>query len=178
MSTVKLVLGTSAATALAVAALAGCAKTTGSAAAAPASSSPAASAAATASAAASAAASGASSGGGGTSASGTACTTSDLSLEVIQGAQTQPGTTGSFYIQLANTSAQTCTLYGYPGVDLANSSGASLGMKDDWTVKNAMSGGESVQTLAPNAASAAYVTYPTAPSSQTTGDPVAVEVRV
>jgi hypothetical protein len=167
--------------ALTVAALAGCASSSSSsssAAAAPASSTPAASAAATASAAASAAASGASSSGGGTSASGTACTTSDLSLEVIQGAQTPPGTTGSFYIQLANTSNQTCTLDGYPGVDLVNSSGASLGMKDDWTVKNAMSGGESVQTLAPNAASASYVTYPTAPASQTKGDPVAVEVRV
>jgi len=168
MSTVKLALGTSAAMALTVAALAGCASS---------SSSSSSSAAATASAAASVAPSGASGGGSGTSASGTACTTSDLSLQVIQGAQEQ-SSTGGFYIQLTNTSTQTCTLYGYPGVDLESSSGASLGMKDDWTVKNAMSGGESTQKLAPNAASAAYVTYAAASGSATTGDPVAVEVRV
>jgi len=178
MSTVKLVLGTSAATVLTVAALAGCAKTTSSAAAAPASSSPATAAsspAASASVAASAAPSGAS--GGGTGASGTACLTSGLSLQVIQGAQAE-SSTASFYIQLTNISAQTCTLYGYPGVDLASSNGASLGMKDDWTLKNSMSGGEKTQTLAPNTSSAAYVTYVSAPASQTAGDPLATEVRV
>jgi hypothetical protein len=179
MSTVKLVLGTSAATVLTVAALAGCAKTTSSAAAAPASSSLATAASsptASASVAASAAPSGAS--GGGAGASVTACLTSDLSLQVIQGAQAEGSSTRDFYIQLTNTSAQTCTLYGYPGVDFASSNGASLGMKDDWTLKNSMSGGAHTQTLAPNTSSAAYVTYVSAPASQTAGDPLATEVRV
>jgi hypothetical protein len=66
---------------------------------------------------------------------------------LIQGAQEQ-SSTGSFYIQLTNVSAGTCTLYGFPGVDLVGGNGASLGMKDVWTVRLAMSGSEKVQTLA------------------------------
>jgi hypothetical protein len=183
MSTVKLALGTSAA-ALTLAALAGCASGTSSATAASATSpaasagsSPAVSASAPAAGAASAASSEAQVSEAGTGASSTACRTSDLSLQVIQGAQAQSSTEG-FYIQLINVSAGTCTLYGFPGVDLVGSNGASLGMKDVWTVKLAMSGGEKTQTLAPNTASAAYVTYAAEPAAQTTGDPRAAEVRV
>ena len=181
MNTVKLTLGTSAAMTLAVAALAGCSSGTTSASAA-ASTSPAAAAsaaAASAAAAASTSVSAASDASAGTTASarGTACRTSDLSLQVIQGAQEQ-SSPGSFYIQLANVSASTCTLYGFPGVDLVGSNGTSLGIKDVWSDQLAMSGGEKVQTLAPGAASAAFVTYAVKPAAQTTGDPRAVEVRV
>ena len=181
MNTVKLTLGSSAAMTLAVAALAGCSSGTTSASA-PASTSPAAAAstaAASAAAAASTSVSAASDASAGTTASarGTACRTSDLSLQVIQGAQEQ-SSPGSFYIQLANVSASTCTLYGFPGVDLVGSNGTSLGIKDVWSDQLAMSGGEKVQTLAPGAASAAFVTYAVKPAAQTTGDPRAVEVRV
>lgn len=181
MNTVKLTLGTSAAMALAVAALAGCGSGTTPASAA-ASTSPAAAAntaAASAPAAASTSVSAASDASAGTTAgaSGTACRTSDLSLQVIQGAQDQ-SSPGSFYIQLANVSSGTCTLYGFPGVDLTGSDGTSLGMKDVWSDQLAMSGGEKVQTLAPGAASAAFVTYAVKPAAQTAGDPRAVEVRV
>jgi hypothetical protein len=181
MNTVKLTLGTSAAMALAVAALAGCSSGTTPASAA-ASTSPAAAAntaAASAPAAASTSVSAASDASAGTTAgaSGTACRTSDLSLQVIQGAQNQ-SSPGSFYIQLANVSSGTCTLYGFPGVDLTGSDGTSLGMKDVWSDQLAMSGGEKVQTLAPGAASAAFVTYAVKPAAQTAGDPRAVEVRV
>ena len=181
MNTVKLTLGTSAAMTLAVAALAGCSSGT-TPASAPASTSPAAAAstaAASAAAAASTSVSAASDASAGTTASarGTACRTSDLSLQVIQGAQEQ-SSPGSFYIQLANVSSSTCTLYGFPGVDLVGSNGTSLGIKDVWSDQLAMSGGEKVQTLAPGAASAAFVTYAVKPAAQTTGDPRAVEVRV
>jgi hypothetical protein len=181
MNTVKLTLGTSAAMALAVAALAGCSSGTTPASAA-ASTSPAATAstaAAGAPASASTSVSAASDASAGTTAgaSGTACRTSDLSLQVIQGAQDQ-SSPGSFYIQLANVSSSTCTLYGFPGVDLTGSDGTSLGMKDVWSDQLAMSGGEKVQTLAPGAASAAFVTYAVKPAAQTAGDPRAVEVRV
>jgi hypothetical protein len=181
MNTIKLTLGSSAAMALTVAALAGCSSGTTSASAA-ASTSPAAAAstvAASAAAAASTSVSAASDASAGTTASarGTACRTSDLSLQVIQGAQEQ-SSPGSFYIQLANVSASTCTLYGFPGVDLVGSNGTSLGIKDVWSDQLAMSGGEKVQTLAPGAASAAFVTYAVKPAAQTTGDPRAVEVRV
>jgi hypothetical protein len=181
MNTVKLTLGTSAAMALAVAALAGCSSGTTPASAA-ASTSPAAAAstaAAGAPASASTSVSAASDASAGTTAgaSGTACRTSDLSLQVIQGAQDQ-SSPGSFYIQLANVSSSTCTLYGFPGVDLTGSDGTSLGMKDVWSDQLAMSGGEKVQTLAPGAASAAFVTYAVKPAAQTAGDPRAVEVRV
>jgi hypothetical protein len=174
-------LGTSAAMTLAVAALAGCSSGT-TPASADASTSPAAgasTAAASAAAAASTSVSAASDASAGTTASarGTACRTSDLSLQVIQGAQEQ-SSPGSFYIQLANVSASTCTLYGFPGVDLVGSNGTSLGIKDVWSDQLAMSGGEKVQTLAPGAASAAFVTYAVKPAAQTTGDPRAVEVRV
>jgi hypothetical protein len=181
MNTIKLTLGSSAAMALTVAALAGCSSGTTSASAA-ASTSPAAAAstaAASAAAAASTSVSAASDASAGTTASarGTACRTSDLSLQVIQGAQEQ-SSPGSFYIQLANVSSSTCTLYGFPGVDLVGSNGTSLGIKDVWSDQLAMSGGEKVQTLAPGAASAAFVTYAVKPAAQTTGDPRAVEVRV
>jgi Protein of unknown function (DUF4232) len=178
MSTVKLVLGTTAAAALTVTVLAGCASGTTSTTA-PASSTPAASGGASAAAAAAAtSAAPAGTAAAAPSAGGSkACATSDLSLQVIQGAQEQ-SSTGSFYIQLTNVSGATCTLYGFPGIDLAGSDGASLGMKDVWTVKNAMSGGEHTQTLAPNTSSAAFVTYPTEPAAQTKGDPQAAEVRV
>ena len=180
MNTVKLTLGSSAAMALTVAALAGCSSgTTPASAAASTSPSAAASTAASAAAAASTSVSAASDASAGTTASarGTACRTSDLSLQVIQGAQEQ-SSPGSFYIQLANISSSTCTLYGFPGVDLVGSNGTSLGIKDVWSDQLAMSGGEKVQTLAPGAASAAFVTYAVKPAAQTTGDPRAVEVRV
>jgi Protein of unknown function (DUF4232) len=182
MNTVKLALGTSAAMALAVASLAGCnSGTTPASAAASTSPAAAASTAAAASAptSASTSVSAASDASAGTpvSASGTACRTSDLSLQVIQGAQEQ-SSPGSFYIQLANVSSGTCTLYGFPGVDLTGSDGTSLGMKDVWSDQLAMSGGKKVQTLAPGAASAAFVTYAVKPAAQTAGDPRAVEVRV
>jgi hypothetical protein len=181
MNTVKLTLGTSAAMVVTVAALAGCSSGTTPASAA-AGTSPAAAAstaAASAPAAASTSVSAASAASAGTkaSASGTACRTSDLSLQVIQGAQEQ-SSPGGFYLQLANVSSSTCTLYGFPGVDLVGSDGTALGMKDVWSDQLAMSGGEKVQTLAPGAASAAFVTYAVKPAAQTTGDPRAVEVRV
>ena len=182
MNTIKLTLGSSATMALTVAALAGCSSGGTTSASAAASTSPAAAAstaAASAAAAASTSVSAASDASAGTTASarGTACRTSDLSLQVIQGAQEQ-SSPGSFYIQLANVSASTCTLYGFPGVDLVGSNGTSLGIKDVWSDQLAMSGGEKVQTLAPGAASAAFVTYAVKPAAQTTGDPRAVEVRV
>ena len=43
---------------------------------------------------------------------------------MIQGAQEQ-SSTGSLYVQLANVSSGTCTLYGFPGVDLVGSNGTS-----------------------------------------------------
>jgi len=187
MGTLKFVLGTSAATVLAAAALAGCgrgtssqvsaaAASTGSVTAASAATTMAASAPSSSAAASSAAASAAP---GGTAAvSGNACTTGDLSLQVIQGPQDGSSTTGDFYVQLTNTSTRTCTLHGFPGVDLADSTGSSLGIKDDWTVKLAMTGGETTQTLAPHTASAAYVTYTAKPGAKTTGYPHAATVRV
>jgi hypothetical protein len=112
---------------------------------------------------------------------GTRCHTGDLSLHVIQGPQ-DGGTMGDFYVQLTNTSAHTCTFYGFPGVDLLGDAGpgngASLGMKDIWSVKLAMTGGRRVQTLAPNEASAAYVTFDTRPAGGTAGYPRAARVSV
>lgn len=184
MSTIRLILAASAA-ALALAALTGCASHSGNAGAPPVVESASAqptppSAAASAAAAGIAVAAGTSSGapsGAQASGDGTACRTSELALQVIQGPQEQSGT-GNFYIQLTNVSSAACTLYGFPGVDLVGRNGASLGMKDVWTVKNSMTGSEHVQTLAPDGSSAALVTYPVEPASQTTGAPQAVAVRV
>ena len=91
------------------------------------------------------------------------CATNDLSLQVIQGPQEEGSTTGSFYVELTNVSARTCTLYGFPGVELIGGAGGTpkpLGMKDVWTAKLA-TGGEKVQTLAPHTASAAFVNFST-----------------
>lgn len=182
--------GLSATAVVAVAALAGCSSgRTGSTAGSPGSSSAAVSPS---SAASSTAASG--SGGGvtssptsgtgtgtgtGTTASGK-CTTRDLSLHVIQGPE-DSSTAGSFYVQLTNTSAVTCTLYGYPGVELIGGVGGTpkpLGMKDVWTVKLAMSGGEKTQTLKPTAASAAFVNFSTRDPGASADVPRAAEVQV
>jgi hypothetical protein len=176
MSTLKIVMGSSAVTVLAVTALAGCKSTS------TASGTVAASGGVTVSA--SAAVAGASSpanapsGAATQAAAGSACTTSDLSLQVIQGAQDGSSTSGDFYIQLTNTSKRTCTLYGFPGVDLTDNHSNSLGIKDNWSVKLAMGGSEATQTLAPGDASASYVTYPVKPHSATAGYPHAFEVRV
>ena len=119
--------------------------------------------------------------GSGTSASSSIrCHTRDLSLQVLQGPQSASDT-GDFYVQLTNTSSHTCTIYGYPGVDLLGDNGqgvTSLGMKDHWTVKLAMSGKEQTQTLAPNTSSAAYITFTTRPAGATAGFPRASQVRV
>jgi hypothetical protein len=119
--------------------------------------------------------------GSGTSASSSIrCHTKDLSLQVLQGPQ-NASDTGDFYVQLTNISSHTCTIYGYPGVDLLGDNGqgvASLGMKDHWSVKLAMSGKKQTQTLAPNASSAAYVTFTTRPAGMTAGFPRASQVRV
>ena len=109
------------------------------------------------------------------------CSTKDLSLQVLQGAQQEGSTTGSFYVQLTNVSSRTCTLYGFPGVDLIGGAGGTpkpLGMKDVWTVKLAMTGGEKTQTLAPNSASAAFVNFSTRDPGASAGIPRAAEVQV
>jgi hypothetical protein len=100
---------------------------------------------------------------------------------VIQGPQEENSTTGSFYVQLSNTSARTCTLYGFPGVELIGGVGATpkpLGMKDVWTVKLSQTGGKKTQTLAPSAASAAYVTFSTRDPGASADIPRASEVQV
>ncbi len=53
------------------------------------------------------------------------CHTADLRLALSEG----NGAAGTIYvtIDLINKSAMTCTLYGYPGVSLLDSSGAQLG---------------------------------------------------
>ncbi|MDH6116172.1 hypothetical protein ABH930_001965 [Kitasatospora sp. GAS204A] len=119
---------------------------------------------------------------------GTACHSSDLLLQVIMGPQDAPspsGGKGDFYIQLINTSTHTCTLYGYPGVELLDqSTGRPLGMKD---VRNAASSGSGKpvqQTLAPRSsnspqtASAAYVQFDTKAPGASAGYPRAVKVQV
>jgi hypothetical protein len=124
---------------------------------------------------------GTSTGSGTSGSSSIRCHTKDLSLQVLQGPQ-NGSDTGDFYVQLTNISSRTCTLYGYPGVDLLGDNGGpgvtSLGMKDHWSVKLAMSGKKQTQTLAPNASSAAYVTFTTRPVGATAGFPRASQVRV
>jgi uncharacterized protein DUF4232 len=109
------------------------------------------------------------------------CQTSDLSLRVLQGAVNHDSTTGDFYVELTNTSAQTCRLSGFPGVELLGGTGTApkpLGMKDNWTLKLAQTGGKKVQTLAPHSASAAYVTFSTRDPGASAAIPRAQEVQV
>ena len=174
--------GVSATAAIAAAALAGCSSGGSGTTSASGSSSP----ASAASDAASTATSGSSGGTGGSSTSpGTAssnqCQTKDLSLRVLQGAVDHDSATGNFYVQLTNVSARTCTLYGFPGVELLGGTGETpkpLGMKDHWTLKLAQTGGKKVQTLAPHDASAAYVTFATRDPGASAAIPRAQEVQV
>lgn len=172
----KLALGTVATAGLAVATLAGCQNNqSGSASGASpsaAASNSAASPASTAAAAGSAPATQAAPSGG------NACTTSDLSLDTAQGPQAS-GTSGDFYIELVNKSASTCTLYGFPGVDFKDSSGTSLGMKDNWQASLSSTSSKAVQTLAPGSAAAADVEYTSAkPGAAQAGYGEASEVSV
>ena len=134
-------------------------------------------------------ASGSSSAGGSTTGSsngaGTAssnqCQTRDLTLRVLQGPTDPDNTAGDFYVQLTNSSSWTCTLYGFPGVELLGGVGATpepLGMKDNWTLKLAQTGGKKVQTLKPGDASAAYVTFATRDPGASAGIPRAQVVQV
>ena len=167
MNRMRLVSGVSATAAMAAAALAGCSSggsgTTS--------------------------ASGSSSAGGSTTGSskgaGTAssnqCQTKDLTLRVLQGPTDPDHTAGDFYVQLTNSSSRTCTLYGFPGVELLGGVGATpepLGMKDNWTLKLAQTGGKKVQTLKPGDASAAYVTFATRDPGASAGIPRAQVVQV
>ncbi len=108
------------------------------------------------------------------------CATKDLSLQVIQGPQEEGSTTGSFYAELTNVSAWTCTLYGFPGVELIGGAGGTpkpLGMKDVWTAKLA-TGGEKAQTLAPHTASAAFVNFSTRDPGASADVPRVEQVQV
>jgi hypothetical protein len=173
----KLVSGVSATAAIAAAALAGCSSGGTGTTSASGSSAPAATASSPASAAASGGSgstggSGSSGSGGSTTSSGNGtgtassnqCQTGDLTLKVLQGPSDPDHPAGDFYVQLTNSSSRTCTLYGFPGVEILGGVGAApkpLGMKDNWTVKLAQTGGKKVQTLTPGDASAAYVTFAT-----------------
>jgi hypothetical protein len=98
----------------------------------------------------------------------------------IQGPQEEGSTTGSFYVELTNVSGRTCTLYGFPGVELIGGAGGTpkpLGMKDVWTAKLA-TGGEKVQTLAPHTASAAFVNFSTRDPGASADVPRAEQVQV
>lgn len=109
------------------------------------------------------------------------CQTRDLTLRVLQGPTDPDNTAGDFYVQLTNSSSRTCTLYGFPGVELLGGVGATpepLGMKDNWTLKLAQTGGKKVQTLKPGDASAAYVTFATRDPGASAGIPRAQVIQV
>ncbi|MGF1430952.1 DUF4232 domain-containing protein [Kitasatospora sp. LaBMicrA B282] len=119
---------------------------------------------------------------------GDRCHSSDLSLDVIMGPQDGGASgTGDFTIELINKSARTCTLHGYPGVELLDQSGHPLGMKDVRNPQFALSGDGQVttQTLSrgsadptKSAASAAYVRFDTKEPGATAGYPRALKVQV
>jgi hypothetical protein len=187
----RLVSGVSATAAIAAAALAGCSSGGTGTTSASGSSAPASATASSSSAAATGASgtSGSGSAGGSTTGSGNGagtassngCQTKDLTLKVLQGPADPDHTAGDFYVQLTNSSSRTCTLYGYPGVEILGGVGATpkpLGMKDNWTLKLAQTGGKKVQTLKPGDASAAYVTFSTRDPGASAGIPRAQVVQV
>jgi hypothetical protein len=184
----RLVSGVSATAAIAAAALAGCSSGGTGTTSASGSSSPASGASSSPSAAAAGGGGSNSAGGGTTSSSGgtgtassNECQTNELTLRVLQGATDPDNTAGNFYVQLTNSSARTCTLYGFPGVELLGGVGAApkpLGMKDNWTLKLAQTGSKKVQTLKPGEASAAYVTFATRDPGASAGIPRAQVVQV
>ena len=99
---------------------------------------------------------------------------------MLQGPQEDGSTAGSFYVELTNDSSRTCTLYGFPGVELIGGVGGTpkpLGMKDVWTAKLSTSG-EKVQTLAPHTASAAFVNFTTRDPGASADVPRAEQVQV
>ncbi|GAA1951847.1 DUF4232 domain-containing protein [Kitasatospora viridis] len=118
---------------------------------------------------------------------GDRCHSGDLKLNVYMGPQdgSRP-TKGDFYIELVNASKRTCTIYGYPGVELLDQDGKPLGMKDTRSTASLPSGKAAVQTLVPwtstdpsqQTASAAYVEFDTKPASASAGYPRAVKVQV
>ena len=193
MNRMRLVSGVSATAAIAAAALAGCSSGGSGTTSASGSSAPASTASSSAGTAASggSGSTGSSGGnaGGGAASSGTGtgtassnqCQTKDLTLRVLQGPTDPDHTAGDFYVQLTNSSSRTCTLYGFPGVELLGGVGstpAPLGMKDNWTLKLAQTGGKKVQTLKPGDASAAYVTFATRDPGASAGIPRAQVVQV
>jgi uncharacterized protein DUF4232 len=164
----RLVSGASATAAIAAAALAGCSSGGSGTTSASGSSSPAPTASSSASSSAS-------------TVSSAQCQTKDLTLRVLQGPADPDRPAGDFYVQLTNSSSRTCTLFGFPGVELLGGVGAApkpLGMKDNWTLKLAQTGGKKVQALKPGDASAAYVTFATRDPGASAGIPRAQVVQV
>jgi hypothetical protein len=98
-----------------------------------------------------------------------ACTTTDLKGSTGNGGGGTPGSYYSF-IDLTNTSATSCTLYGYPGVSLTTASGAQIGAAATRTTTPAAQ----LVTLAPGATANAELrmtdptVYPTSQCQQTT----------
>ena len=188
MNRMRLVSGVSATAAIAAAALAGCSSggsgttsASGGSSPAPAASDPAGTApAGTGGGTGTGSGGGPSAESGTTSISGNQCTTSDLSLRVLQGPQDESSTTGSMYAELTNVSSRTCTLYGFPGVELAGGVGGTprpLDMKDHWTAALS-NGGKKVQTLAKHTASAAFITFSTREPGASADIPRAQVVQV
>jgi len=160
----RLVSGVSATAAIAAAALAGCSSGGSGTASASGSSAPAPTASSSAG-----------------TASSNQCQTKDLALKVLQGPTDPDNTAGDFYVQLTNSSSRTCTLYGFPGVEILGGTGAApapLGMKDNWTLKLAQTRGKKVRTLKPGDASAAYVTFATRDPGASAGIPRAQVIQV
>jgi Protein of unknown function (DUF4232) len=98
-----------------------------------------------------------------------ACTTPDLKGSTGSGGGGTPGSYYSF-IDLTNTSATSCTLYGYPGVSLTSASGAQIGAAATRSTTPAAQ----LVTLAPGATANAELrmtdptVYPTSQCQQTT----------
>jgi hypothetical protein len=98
-----------------------------------------------------------------------ACTATDLKGSTGSGGGGTPGSYYSF-IDLTNTSATSCTLYGYPGVSLTSASGAQIGAAATRSTTPAAQ----LVTLAPGATANAELrmtdptVYPTSQCQQTT----------
>ncbi|MBY8880306.1 DUF4232 domain-containing protein [Actinacidiphila acidipaludis] len=95
----------------------------------------------------------ASSNGSGGSGGGQGCRTADLALSVAAGSGAQSvGSAGPVIIKMTNHGSRTCTMKGYPGVDL-------VGGGTRWSLSRQTSVSPRAVTVAPGASTSFTVTY-------------------
>jgi hypothetical protein len=103
-----------------------------------------------------------------------ACTSADLSLQVVEGAQSDDPSHTVAYVVLTNTSRATCVTIGYPGVDFFAGYGTSAQSDLHMQTARQDTGTATTLTLAPGGQATSTIAFAGGSACKTTADTVQV----